>query len=93
MTTTTTIEPYRQPTVASSAPDLCRLRDQSTQRRTYGHLLAGFPVIESNFASRGTFTFALIPIDFADFRGEANVMARVSDQMRLMSEWYEMVSE
>lgn len=92
-TTTTTVEPYRQPTVSSSSPDLCRLRDQSTQRRTYGQLLAGFPVIESNFASRGTFTFALIPIDFVDLRGEANVMARVADQMRLVSEWYDMVSE
>lgn len=91
--TTTTIEPYRQPTVASSSPDLCRLRDQSMQRRTYGQLLAGFPVIESNFASRGTFTFALIPIDFADLPGEANVMARVTGQMRLMAEWYDTVSE
>ena len=92
-TTTTTIEPYRQPTAAGSSPDLCRLRDQSTQRRTYGQLLAGFPVIETNLASRGTFIFGLIPIDFADLRGESNVMARVTDQMRLVTEWYDMVSE
>ena len=92
-TTTTTVEPYRPPSVAGSAADLCRLRDQSMQRRMHGHLMSGFPVIENNFESRGTFIFALIPIDFADLRGDANVNTRVSDQMRLVTDWYDMVSE
>jgi M6 family metalloprotease-like protein len=63
------------------------------QRRTYGHLVAGFPVIEQNFASRGTFTLALIPIDFADATGDSAVLGRVADQMKLVSDWYDMVSE
>lgn len=92
-TTSTTIEPYRAPSVAGSAADLCRLRDQSTQRRVFGQLLAGFPLIETNFESRGTFTFALIPIDFADLRGDTNVVSRVVDQMGLVADWYDMVSE
>ncbi|MEY3452780.1 MAG: hypothetical protein RL574_518 [Actinomycetota bacterium] len=92
-TTTTTIEPYRVPTLASSLPDLCRLRDQSMQRRTYGQLVAGFPVIERNFAAKGTFTLALIPIDFADVPGDSAVLSRVADQMRLVSDWYDMVSD
>lgn len=91
--TTTTIEPYRQPSVASSSAELCRLRDQSSQRTSNGDLRVGFPLIERNFASRGTLTFASIPIDFADLRGEANVMARVSNQMQLVTDWYDMVSE
>lgn len=92
-TTTTTIEPYRPPSAVGSAADLCRLRDQSMQRRVHGSLLAGFPLIEKNFESQGTFIFALIPIDFSDLRGDANLNTRVSDQMRLVTDWYDMVSE
>jgi M6 family metalloprotease-like protein len=92
-TTSTTVEPYRQPTVTSSSADLCRLRDQSTQRRTFGNLLAGFPMIETNFASRGVFTFALVPIDFSDLPGDSGVIERVGDQMQLVTDWYDMVSE
>lgn len=92
-TTSTTVEPYRPPTVLGSSAGRCRLRDQSTQRRVYGQLLAGFPVIENNFESRGTFTFGLIPIDFADAQGDAGVESRVREQMRLVTDWYDMVSE
>ena len=91
--TTTTVEPYREPTVASAARSLCKLQDQSRMRTSNGDLLVGFPLIEKNFASRGTFTFALIPIDFADLPGEANVMSRVNSQIQLMTDWYEMVSD
>lgn len=90
--TTTTI-PYRPPTVAGDNSDLCKLRDQSTQRRTFGALVAGFPNIETNFASRGVFKIALIPIDFADLPGDSSVMSRVADQMQLTSDWFDMVSE
>jgi M6 family metalloprotease-like protein len=92
-TTSTTVEPYRPPTVLGSSAGRCRLRDQSTQRRVYGQLLAGFPVIENNFESRGTFIFGLIPIDFSDARGDAGVESRVREQMRLLTDWYDMVSE
>ncbi|MFZ9925784.1 MAG: hypothetical protein ACO3F0_06400, partial [Ilumatobacteraceae bacterium] len=79
--------------MTSSSADLCRLRDQSTQRRTFGNLLAGFPMIETNFASRGVFTFALVPIDFPDLPGDSGVIERVGDQMQLVTDWYDMVSE
>lgn len=90
---TSTTMPYRDPTVAGENPDLCKLRDQSMQRRGYGSLAAGFPVIETNFASRGTFKVALIPIDFADLPGDSGVMSRVTDQMQLTADWFDMVSE
>jgi len=91
--TTTTTEPYRQSSNASSSVDLCRLIDRSTQRRIYGWLGAGFPRIESNFEARGTFKVAMIPIDFTDLAGDATVATRVADQMKLVSDWYDMVSE
>jgi M6 family metalloprotease-like protein len=69
------------------------LRDQSSQRTSNGDLRVGFPVVERNFPSRGTFTIALIPIDFADLRGEPGVILRVSDQMQLVTDWFDMVSD
>ena len=91
--TTTTTEPYRDPTVSSSSQELCRLQDQSYQRRRWGHLIAGFPLIETNFQASGTFKIALVPIDFGDLPGESNWRVRVDDQMKLLADFYDMVSE
>jgi M6 family metalloprotease-like protein len=44
-------------------------------------------------AKSGTVKWALIPIDFSDFPGEANFRARVDDQMKLLTEWFDVVSE
>ena len=92
-TTTTTTEPYRQSSNVSSNLDLCRLTDRSTQRLRHGWLGAGFPRIESNFEAQGTFKVAMIPIDFADSPGDTNVATRIADQMKLVSDWYDTVSE
>ena len=93
VTTTTAVETYQQPSVASSAAELCKLTDLSVNRLTHGFLASGFPRVEKNFESRGIFTLALIPIDFADLPGDATVMSRVSNQTALVSDWYDMVSD
>ena len=92
-TTTTVAESYQRPSVTTSDVAGCKLTDVSLNRRTHGFLSAGFPRIERNFESNGTFKLALIPIDFDDSPGDAGVITRVAEQMTLVSDWYEMVSE
>jgi len=59
-------------------------------------LVAGFPRTTSNpnFATKiGTVKWALVPLDFTDIPGEVDFRTRVDDQMRLLSEWFDVVSE
>ncbi len=95
ITTSTTIpvEDYVEPTISSSSPELCKLPDQSFQRRTYPELFSAFPPRSGNFERTGTFKVALVPIDWADLPGEANPLSRVTDQMRLFTDYWDMVSE
>lgn len=88
-----TQESYVQPSQPADSADLCKLRDQSSQRLQYGALLAGFPALERNFERSGTFRVAFIPIDFADQVGESDPVGRYRDQMKMFSDYYDMVSE
>ncbi|NDE60070.1 MAG: hypothetical protein EB010_11755 [Acidimicrobiia bacterium] len=39
------------------------------------------------------FKVALVPIDWADLPGEANPLARATDQIQLFNDWYDMASD
>lgn len=85
-------ESFLAPSTASMGTDTCRLPDRSFERIRYGSLHAGFPPLNYNFAPTGSFTVALVPIDFADLPGEPNPISRVRSQMDLFSEWWSTVS-
>ena len=88
----TTLEPYRSPSVNGVDPETCRLKDRSDDRRLEYSLLTGFPVITSNFEPEGKFEIALVPIDFDDLPGDSAGPSRVADDMTMVTDWYSMVS-
>ena len=81
---------YMPPSVLSENIELCKIKEVSNSRGFTG---AGFPEWVTLTPSTGTVKWALIPIDFPDLRGEKDFRPRVDDQMKLLSEWYEIVSE
>jgi M6 family metalloprotease-like protein len=81
---------YSPPSVTSDDIEICKIKEVSNLRGRTG---AGFPVWNTMTPSIGTVKWALIPIDFADLPGEANFKTRVDDQMSLLSEWFDTVSE
>jgi M6 family metalloprotease-like protein len=81
---------YQQPSEPSENVELCKIKDASNTRGMTG---AGFPEWNALTAKSGTVKWALIPIDFSDYPGESNFRVRVDDQMKLLSEWFETVSE
>ena len=89
-TTTTSTIPYRAPTEVSDNVELCKMREASQRR---GFTWAGFPEMEPLMKKVGKVKWALIPVDFADLPGEENFRSRVDEQMRLVSEWFEIASE
>lgn len=64
---------------------------EASQRR--GYTWAGFPDLPPLTKKTGTVKWALIPIDFTDLPGEKDFRSRVDEQMRLVSEWFEIASE
>ena len=81
---------YQEPTQPSKNVELCKIKEVSNSRGRTG---AGFPIWNTMTPSIGTVKWALIPIDFPDLTGEANFKTRVDDQMSLLSEWFDTVSE
>ena len=81
---------YQPPTEPSENIELCKIKDVSKTRGMTG---AGFPEWNALTAKSGTVKWALIPIDFSDFPGEANFRVRVDEQMKLLTEWFDVVSE
>jgi M6 family metalloprotease-like protein len=81
---------YAPPTVASLDIDQCNIKETSKVRND---LPTGFPRVNSRTPSSGTIKWALIPVDFGDLPGDKDFMSRVDDQMKLVSEWYNIVSE
>ena len=78
------------PAVELSDPvERCMIKEVSNMRGMTG---AGFPEWNSLTPKTGTVKWALIPIDFPDLQGEENFRVRVDDQMRLLSEWFAVVS-
>ena len=95
-TPTTKIESltYSPPSQPSANIDLCKIKEKNKNRENMppSMLPTGFP--RHTIAQKtGTVKWALIPLDFADLSGEANFRARVDEQMKLTSEWFETVSE
>jgi M6 family metalloprotease-like protein len=83
------------PTQPSSDVNLCKLNENNSNRRGTGEnaLPTGFPSVPSLTRKSGTVKWALVPIDFSDIKGDSNFRSRVDDQMKLLSEWFETVSE
>jgi M6 family metalloprotease-like protein len=86
---------YSQPSQPSSNIDSCKVQEKSTTRGLYDNSLpTGFPTSKYSFATKtGTVKWALVPIDFSDIPGESNFRSRVDGQMKLLSEWFDTVSE
>jgi M6 family metalloprotease-like protein len=81
---------YQEPTKASDNIEICKIKEASKSRGFTG---AGFPAWKTLTPSTGTVKWALIPIDFSDLPGEKNFRSRIDNQMKLLSEWYSVVSE
>lgn len=81
---------YSSPSAVSDDIEICKIKEVSKSRGFTG---AGFPEWKPLTPSTGTVKWALLPIDFSDLPGEKNFRSRVDDQMRLLSEWYFIVSE
>jgi M6 family metalloprotease-like protein len=81
---------YLKPSLPSDQIELCKIKEVSQSRGMTG---AGFPEWNSLTPKTGTVKWALIPIDFPDLPGEPSFMSRIDDQMQLLSEWFDTVSE
>ena len=81
---------YALPSNPGLQVDVCKINEQSNNR---GYTGAGFPEWNSLTPKTGTVKWALVPIDFTDVPGEVDFRSRVNNQMLLLSEWYETVSE
>jgi M6 family metalloprotease-like protein len=86
---------YSLPSQPSSDVSLCKVKEISSNRPRFENSLpTGFPRSTFPFATKtGTVKWALVPIDFSDVKGEPNFRSRVDDQMKLLSEWFDTVSE
>jgi M6 family metalloprotease-like protein len=86
---------YSLPSQPSSDVSLCKIKEKSINRPRFENSLpTGFPASTFPFATKtGTVKWALVPIDFSDIKGEPNFRSRVDDQMKLLSEWFNTVSE
>ena len=81
---------YAPPSEPGLQIDVCKINERSNRRGQTG---AGFPEWNSLTPKTGTVKWALVPIDFTDIPGEVDFRSRVDNQMSLLSEWFETVSE
>ena len=96
--TSTSLLTYSQPSVPSDPIELCKIKEAS-QRRWF--TWAGFPettpqylqAIAGPVHKTGTVKWALIPVDFADLSGDKDWRPRIEKETKLLSEWFEIVSE
>ena len=89
-TPTQVVMTYTSPSNPGLQVDVCKINEQSKVRGQTG---AGFPEWNSLTPKTGTVKWALVPIDFTDIPGEVDFRSRVNNQMLLLSEWFETVSE
>jgi M6 family metalloprotease-like protein len=75
--------------LVSDAVSECKIQETS---KTRGATWAGFPDRTPLTARTGVVKWALIPLDFADLKGEKNFRPRINKQMKLLSDWYFTVS-
>jgi M6 family metalloprotease-like protein len=88
------VEIYNLPSEQSDNVELCKIKESNSNRERWlnSQLPTGFPGF-THATKTGTVKWALIPIDFPDIQGQSNFMSRVEDQMKLLSDWFNMVSE
>ncbi len=85
---------YSNPTVQSLNVDTCKIKENNGNRNNSSFALpTGFPGTTALANKAGTVKWALIPIDFPDMQGGSNFRARVDNQMKLASEWFEVASD
>ena len=93
---------YAPPSELSDNLELCKIKEVNLNGPRNGQagpggasikLPSGFPSVTPVIKHLGTVKWALIPIDFPDLKGESNFRPRVDGQMKLLSEWFESVSE
>jgi M6 family metalloprotease-like protein len=88
--------PTPTPTIISTSDsiDSCRIKDASNPEigQYGGALYGGFIDKNRPVPSSGTVTWYLVPIEFADLKGESDWRSRVDEQMTLLTEYYETVS-
>ena len=98
------VDVYSGPSEPSDNIELCKIKETNLNGPRRGKawdaeeapifsLPSGFPAVTPLTQRNGTVKWALIPIDFSDFPGEKNFRPRVDEQMKLLSEWYSIVSE
>jgi len=85
---------YQAPTKPSANVELCKIKENNSNRIRWAvsSLPTGFPSF-THAIKTGTVKWALIPLDFPDLVGEENFRSRVDDQMKLLSDWFTVVSE
>lgn len=87
---------YENPSVASDPIDVCKLKEASWARKNWGDdnfVWTGFPDLKPQTTRSGVVKWALIPIDFPDLEGDENFRVRVDEQMDLLSDWFDVVSD
>lgn len=85
---------YQPPSELSDDIENCKIKEVSRHRLDFPNVIgSGFPELNTLTEKSGTVRWALIPIDFPDYPGEANFRSRVDDQMQLLTEWFDVVSE
>lgn len=73
---------------------LCKIQDNSKYEPGVngGYAFGGFTNKIPPVSATGVHTWYLIPVDFADLRGESNWRARVETEMKNVSEFYSLIS-
>jgi M6 family metalloprotease-like protein len=93
---------YSLPTEVSDNIEICKIKEVNLNGPRNGQagpggasipLPSGFPRVNAKMQNFGTVKWALIPIDFPDLKGESNFRVRVDNQMKLLSDWFNTVSE
>ena len=85
---------YTPPSQQSANIENCKIVEKTKNRLSVGPsmLPTGFP--RHTIAQKtGIVKWALIPLDFSDLPGEADFKSRIDEQMKLTSEWFDIVSE
>jgi M6 family metalloprotease-like protein len=85
---------YDLPSTLSDNIQSCKIKENNTNRvgAINSQLPTGFPGF-THAKKEGTVKWALIPLDFPDVTGEQDIKSRVDDQMIMLSDWFETVSE
>ena len=79
---------YAPPSVSSDEIEKCKVKQAGSDGTK-----SGFPAPTPLYKATGTVTWAMIPVDFVDLKGEENFMKRAQSQMQAASEWADNTSE